>query len=319
MYYGLVRGAAVKGALWIGDVARLTSMTFLDGMRGHVCSLGSTVLTPAATISVTQFPGDPGENQIKRYGAEHARLRRCKLSVKLSGAQGAWDVVEQFGRNLAQQERHNMTGLLVLGSLGLAIGHITALRLCKIQEDRIRIGLHPSLIKTCKNNGIKPNNRTFDFQPGVFADFSWYCATDVLVEEDVDAVREIVRMVSEAGGIPVWGGADAEESAEYTHMMSSLFPTSLEDAYSGDRGGERVSMSNVQPEMFDVNYVLEDTMSNVQPEMFDDIVEDEEVWMRDAYRPMVTAGGTGRPSTSVVWTAITAIFITAACTIAGAR
>jgi hypothetical protein len=43
-----------------------------------------------------------------------------------------------FGRNLAQQERNMTDRSVALASLGLAIGHITALRrLCKIQEERI--------------------------------------------------------------------------------------------------------------------------------------------------------------------------------------
>jgi hypothetical protein len=44
--------------------------------------------------------------------------------------------------------------------------------------------------------------------------------TDVLVEEDVDAVREIVRMVSEAG--IQCGEEQTQRKLEYTHMMSSL-------------------------------------------------------------------------------------------------
>jgi hypothetical protein len=123
---------------------------------------------------------------------------------------------------------------------------------------RRRIDRLPHLLIHAETTRIKPRNRTFNFQSGVFAAFSC-CATDVLVEEDVDAVREIVRMVSQRLAASSEENEQRKESVEYTHMMSSL---SLEDAWRSQR--RTMSPCRTCATWYSTFYVLRD-----------------EVWMRD--------------------------------------
>jgi hypothetical protein len=147
---------------------RLTSLTF--GRHARPCvALWDRPWAEARFISVASVPGDPGENQIKRYGAEHARLRRCEAFGQFVRAQGCVGRYGEFG--LSQRNDHNMIWSQLLGSLGLAIGHINAAPI----QFGLKIESDCPLIKTCKKQWNQTNNRTFDFQPECCRFQLWYC------------------------------------------------------------------------------------------------------------------------------------------------